>query len=172
MSEKKLPLLIGESPSAAGDRYHAFPLSGNPAKFICSIAQIDVGPKPSIGDYFWAMTEHFDTANSLERYPRKGWDAELAAKTVADLVVGYTVVVLMGRRAQQAYATSVDPRLVGAPFYEWIDPSPRWTALTDRRAVVSIPHSSWLNQLYNDPSHLDRTRSVLKEAMSRARSNA
>lgn len=51
------PLLLGEAPSRAGDRFYMVPLSGNPAVRICRIMGWDTGGEAA----YWTLVEHFET---------------------------------------------------------------------------------------------------------------
>jgi uracil-DNA glycosylase len=169
------PLLVGESPSRSGDRYWMFPLSGAVAQALCQMAWIP--PQPDYGSRYgrwtWALYDRFDCVNVVERYPYGGWPREEAASTLERVLENassdYEVVVLLGRRAQQAYVDAHVPAesvVDGLGFYEWvIDP----TSPTGRREVVALPHPSGLNRVYNDPSARRRAGVILNEAIEKAR---
>jgi hypothetical protein len=157
------PLIIGESPSRAGDRYYQFPLSGNPAKWLCGLAGIEI---PAGEAAYWSLVEHFDTANALKRFPRDGWDIESAFERVCEIVQPYDVVVLMGKRAQNSYPAK---NVVYAPLFEWNWDPWGYGPKGEPRQVAAIPHSSGLNRLNNVEENRVRTGEVLREALERAK---
>lgn len=67
--DRRRPILLGEAPSRVGDRFHMFPLSGRPAQVLCGLAGIppqDGGTR--YGRWTWALYEHFDCRNLIDRY--------------------------------------------------------------------------------------------------------
>lgn len=157
------PLVIGESPSRAGDKYYMCPLSGNPARFLCEMSGIEIEGGEAA---YWALVRNFDTANSLRRFPKDGWNAEAARERVSKLVQDYDVVVLMGKKAQAAYPTV---GVAKAPFFVWTEDPFNLGPSGKPRQVVAIPHSSGLNRMNNDPVIRDGTGRVLREALERAK---
>lgn len=161
------PLLLGESPSEQGDRFHAFPLSGSPAKYLVQAAHL---PHEG-GPYYWSLVEHFETRNALRRYPRSGrWDAGEAARQWGEFLQEERiieehrkpdgppfVVVCVGRKAAAAVGVVGDQ-----PWFEWLE----GTRLNSHFCVV--PHTSGRNRIQNDPETRTRTGAVLREAIIRA----
>lgn len=165
-----LPLLVGESPSRTGDRYHHFPLSGAVAQTLCTLAGIPpLEGESRYGRWTWALYDKFDCVNAVERFPGGAWPCRLAAKTVAGLIEPQReVVVLLGARARQAYDDAREPAaplLLGRDLFEWVadEASP-----TGRREVVCLPHPSGLNRQLNDRRVRVRMGSTLREAMEKA----
>lgn len=170
------PLLVGESPSRTGDRYYSFPLSGAVAQTLCRFAGIPPESEGSrYGRWTWALYDHFDCVNVAKRYPVGGWTSEVAAMaaerlrhTLAEASEPYEVVVLLGRRAQQAYVDMQAPAQTpvdGLDFYRWVkDPD----SDTGRLHVVVLPHPSALNRTYNDTSARQRAGRYLREAITKA----
>lgn len=150
------PLLLGECPSQAGDRYHAFPLSGAIGKRLCQWAEIQ--PKKDgtkYGQWYWALLDHFDCVNTIERYDDSvPWKPEIARARVWHYLDENPTdtVVALGIRAFDALA----PNLRGQAWGEW--------ARSAGRSVVVIPHPSGRCRLYNDPEMRDLASRVLKEA--------
>lgn len=145
-----LPLLLGEAPSKQGDRYHAFPLSGRPARVLCEAAGIPPQPEGSTyGKWTWSLYEHFDCRNLIERYAdatpwRVPTARDHARAILAELrdrdpddaptpdALGYTptaedfpppvpVIVCLGRRVQKAMALALDGDAVLKPL-KGVDP--------------------------------------------------
>lgn len=149
---------MGEAPSRAGDRYYRFPLSGAVGKRLCEFAGIEPEDEGSqYGRWYWALREHFDCLNVIERfadaYP---WRVEVARERWrvwrADEGRGTTVVVCLGNRAADAVGLGSD-----APWGGWESGG----GLT----YVKIPHPSGRNRLYNDEATRARAGVVLREAM-------
>lgn len=163
------PLLIGEMPSRTGDRYWEFPLSGVVARTLCRMA--DIPPEPAstgLGQWTWALYEHFDTINAIERHGP--WDSAVAARRLAEEIESAReVVVLLGRRPQSAYCSMQQPvrnvLLAKLDFYQW---RTDLCAPTSRREVVVIPHPSALNRLYEEPRERERAGKVLRQAIEKA----
>lgn len=154
-----LPLLLGECPSKAGDRYHDFPLSGAVGRTLCQFAGIDPEPEGSrFGRFYWALRERFDAANAIERWTEK-WDGNVARARVSRLLAdrrngsGPRTVVCLGRRA--AAAVGLPPN---APWGGW------YLLDGNVRAVV-IPHPSGRNLVLNDPEMRELAGRVLHQAM-------
>jgi hypothetical protein len=163
------PLLVGEMPSRSGDRYWEFPLSGAVAQAMCQMAGIPPQSEGSrYGRWTWALYDRFDCGNAIERY--QAWDVTAGASCLREGIQGdHEVVVLLGRRPQEAYVAMTEPAespVDGADFYEWVvDPN----SPTGRREVVVIPHPSSLNRMYNSDGNRRRAGEVLREAMDKAR---
>lgn len=165
------PLLVGESPSRSGDKYHAFPLSGAVAQTMCQMAGIPPEPDGTrYGKWTWALYEHFDTINAIERFPRHGFlIAEAAARLREEIESEREVVVLLGRKVQHAYADMTAPAeslVEYVPFFHWIVDQNSPTA---RRQVVVMPHPSALNRMYNFPAERRKAGKVLNEAIAKAK---
>jgi hypothetical protein len=178
------PLLLGESPSKSGDRYHMFPLSGRVAKTLCELAGIPPQEDGSTyGRWTWALYEHFECANLFARYAHAiPWQGDLATVNFARLIwdARFDVdrdatererprtVVCLGRKVQAAALDWFDGHLAlgGDDFYDWNIGERR----TDRGLVdlVAIPHPSGLNRLLNDPAERERCGLTLREAMERS----
>jgi len=167
-------LLVGECPSRSGDRYWEFPLSGAVAQTLCLMAGIPPEPEGSrYGRWTWALYDAFDCVNVVERHPSGGWPRQEAAttleRTLENASSDYEVVVLLGRKAQQAYVDAHEPAtspLDGADFYEWVVDT---LSPTGRREVVVLPHPSALNCIYNEISARRRSGVILNEAIEKAR---
>lgn len=153
------PLILGEAPSRAGDRYYRFPLSGAVGKRLCQFAGIEPEVEGSqYGRWYWALREQFDCLNAIERhedaYP---WRVERARRRWAAYVEENGLpetVVCLGNRAAGTVATRL-------AITEWGE----WVALAGTRAV-KIPHPSGLNRLYNDEAMRALAGRVLREAMA------
>lgn len=159
-----LPLILGEIPSYAERRYHHFPLSGAVGKRLCEFAGIlpeDEGSK--YGKWYWALREHFDCANAIERYQEK-WDQGAANQRVRELLRDPDgpppAVIALGRRA--GLALSIPPAVPWGSWWEY--------ASTDLPmfSVTRIPHPSGRNLLYNDSAMRDLAGRVLREAIEQA----
>lgn len=162
---RKKPILVGEGPSASGDRYHAFPLSGQVGKRLCTWAGIeplvrDRSMSSDYARYYWALREKFDLVNFFERWPQD-WSNDVVVpmvRTMVPLVRG-RVVVLLGARLGDAFAKQ---RVGSGGFYHWH----REDAL-DLDLTV-LPHPSGLNRMYNAEDARRVTGEMLREAVSRA----
>lgn len=165
-----LPLLIGESPSRTGDRFHHFPLSGAVAQTLCQLAGISpLEGESRYGRWTWALYERFDCENAVARYPSGEWPRERAARNVGSLIEpDRRVVVLLGRRAQTAYVDSLAPassQMLGREYFEWVEDSTPDGA----RHVVALPHPSGMNRMLNDSSIRRRMGDVLRDAQRKVR---
>lgn len=159
------PLLLGEAPSEKGDRFHAFPLSGNPAVRICKIMGWETG-----GAAYWTLIEHFDTLNAIERfadaYPwsrqraQRRWGEYLLDRYKApdfrDVPPEKLVVVCLGRKAEGAVHDGAE-----APVGVWRQ--------RGNLEFVVAPHTSGRSRLWNDPETKHVLESILREALTRAR---
>lgn len=154
------PLILGEAPSRAGDRYHAFPCSGAIGKRLCEFAGIEPDVEGSAyGKYYWPLRDRFDCLNVIERhadaYPwsvvraRERWTRYLLTRPAAEQRELLTVVAL-GRRAADAMGYHGD-------WFKWLE--------VGLLRVAVIPHPSGKNLIYNDPSARERAGQTLREAM-------
>lgn len=156
-----LPLVIGEAPSRAGDRYHHFPLSGRPAKRLCQFAGIPPEEEGSAyGKWYWAFREHFDCINAIERYgDAYPWHVEVARERVRKHLEEDPAMVVVALGVKAFDAVSVSPTFRGTPWGKWVQ--------VGIMRVVMIPHPSGRNLLYNDQKMKDLAGRVLREAMDR-----
>lgn len=162
-------LLVGEMPSRAGDRFYSFPLSGAVAQTLCQMAGVPPQTEGTrYGRWTWALYEAFGCVNALKRH--QPWSSEVAAARLRSAVEDdREVVVLLGRRPQEAYALMTEPATSSVnalEFYKWVVDG---NSPTGRRQVVVIPHPSSLNRTYNDPTERRRAGKILCEAMDKAR---
>lgn len=82
------------------------------------------------------------------------WSAPRARERAAELLVGdhpWTTIVLLGRNVASATATG----LALEPFTS--------VALPDGRFVISIPHPSGRNLVWNDPDARARARAMVRQ---------
>jgi hypothetical protein len=154
-AEPRRPLLIGEAPSRQGDRYWRFPLSGNPARVLCQLAGIPPDPESTgPGKWTWALYEHFNCVNLIERYAdAEPWSAP-RAREVARAFKLRPVNLLLGRRVAVAF------RLEDEPLFRWAD-------IGQGRRAVCLPHPSGLNRKLNDPGMREEMGRVLREVIKR-----
>lgn len=169
------PLLIGESPSASGDRFYMFPLSGQVAKTLCGlagIAPIEGGTR--YGRWTWALYDHFDCANVFARHrdatPWRAHEALLHFENI--LAAGAKrpiVVVCLGRRVQRAALDYFGDHVTydGDDFYDWN--IGEWGG--DLVDFVAIPHPSGLNRTLNDAGQRELCGATLREALTRPRAS-
>lgn len=134
-----------------------FPLSGNPARTLCTLAGLE---REGDEAWYWTLTRHFDTANTIRRYADAyPWSAVRARERVLKLMMERQggVIVAVGRKAADALEI---PRkhLWG----EWM--------LAGAYQLNVIPHPSGLNRIMNEKAMRDLTGRVLREAMDRAES--
>lgn len=153
------PLLLGEAPSKAGDRYYMVPLSGRPAEFICRL--MGWGGK---GAAYWRLTERFDTLNVIERYADAyPWRVQVARDRWTRWLVNRPeeeqrrplVVVCLGRKPAEAVGLTGD-----RPWGAWLE--------AGLLQATVVPHTSGRNLVLNDPKARDRMRETLAEAIQRA----
>lgn len=152
--EPRRPLLLGEMPSEAGDRYHMVPLSGSPAARLSVWAGLK---REGTEAWYWTLTRAFDTMNAQERYApkfdlpaaRERWTAYLMEEENYRKPV---VVICLGRWAQKAIGATE----AGEWFY-WYQAG----LLT----FVTIPHPSARNRLWNEKANKMAAQRVLREAL-------
>lgn len=152
-----LPLLIGECPSASGRRFYHFPLSGAIGKRLCEFAGIPPEDEGSqYGKWYWALLEHFDCVNTIEKYEdATPWRPEVARARVWHYLDENPtdVVIALGIRAFDALA----PNRRGQAWGEWTQSA--------GRSVTVLPHPSTRNLLYNDLAMRELAGRVLRDAM-------
>lgn len=162
------PVLLGEAPSRGGDRYHAFPLSGRPARVLCELSGIPPEPDGSTyGRWTWALYERFECRNVFERYAAATpWSAPKARDAVAEALpelVG-RVVVCLGRRVQAAVAGALQiGHAPPVPYNAW-----RMDVPGEPSRWVTIPHPSGLNRMLNDEEERVQAGIVLRAALDAA----
>lgn len=171
------PIILGEAPSKSGDRYHAFPCSGAVAELLCKMAGIAplVG-ESRYGQWTWALYDHFECENLIERWPGpQGRGSAFPDDVARPLAKAFAknnsnrVVVLLGARLRDLM---IDEQFGKPGFYSWC---PRMVVrgageiVLSPAMVVAIPHPSGLNRTLNDPAERERCGEVLREAMARAR---
>lgn len=166
-AEVRQPLLLGESPSARGDRYHAFPLSGAPAKRLLECMMVSY-----CGPAYWELVEHFETLNVMERYrdsspwsvvrARERWGRWIREEGIQEEYRRPPgdprppfVVVCVGRRAAEAVGLSPS-----RPWFDWCE--------SGTLAAVVVPHTSGRNRLNNEDRTATLTGTVLHEAIRKA----
>lgn len=179
-AEKRRPLLIGECPSQRGDQYRDFPLSGGPARVICTLAGIE---HPG-GAWFWTLIEHFEPTNIFYRHTPK-WSAPNARVHAARILEAEPrVIVCLGRKPFTAIAEALDftaarlrarggrPRTesLWGDYYNWAAPWHIKTPIAGRQRdyapwLVHVPHPSGLNRVLNDPEQRNLAGQTLREAI-------
>lgn len=164
MTDAPRPWIVGESPSRTGDRYHRFPLSGAPAKVLCTCAGFPPeGEASDLGSWTWALYDRFVTANVFKRYAdAMPWSAAEARGRALHLAIKMydaeaPAVVLLGKRVAAAFGHVL-------PFFEWDEGRPI-------RQVV-VPHPSGRNLLLNDARTRDAIGATLREAVARRQMTA
>jgi hypothetical protein len=162
------PLLVGEMPSRASDRYYQFPLSGAVAQSLCQMAGISSQEDASrYSKWTWALYESFDAINAIERHGP--WDSALAGERLAEKIESdREVVVLLGRRAHSAYVRMTAPAESNLTTLAWHEWGVDLLAPTARREVVVVPYPSALSRIYNEAAPRRRTGRVLREAIEKA----
>lgn len=124
--DRPRPILLGEAPSKAGDRYHHFPLSGRPARVLCELAGIPPQAEGSTyGRWTWALYDHFECSNVFDRYAQATpWSVPAARERAVELLnelrlrsvdpegeplaVPAPVLVCLGRKVQAAVFGALD----------------------------------------------------------------
>jgi uracil-DNA glycosylase len=160
------PLILGEAPSRTGDRYHSFPLSGHVGKRLCQWADIDPLPMDrsmasSYARWYWALAEQFQLMNFFDRYADIDWRVSFTVPRFIQATPDLhgRLVVLCGERLGAVVSRATGLRT--DQFWEWHDAA--------GYQIVTIPHPSGLNRMYNDPEAVLNTSEVLREAMDRAK---
>jgi uracil-DNA glycosylase len=168
------PVLLGEAPSKSGDRYHMFPLSGAVAQALCKMADIKpLAGESRYGQWTWALYEHFECENLIERWPgAQGRGSAFPLAVARPLAVDFVkehdgrVVVLLGSRLKSLFTVVVEN-------YVWHEKLVAYDGHGGVHQagcqVVAIPHPSGLNRVLNDQAERDRSGAVLREAIDRAR---
>lgn len=167
-----LPLLIGEAPSKSGDRYYMFPLSGAVAETLCKLAGIPPQPGGTrYGQWTWALYDHFECENLIERWPgRQGRGSAFpmdVARSKAVMMMPRMrgrVVVVLGSRLASVFTLATKGWHDKAVTYDG-----HGVVHQASCQAVAIPHPSGLNRLLNDPAEREHAGTVLREAMQRAR---
>lgn len=162
------PIIIGEGPSRSGDRYHQFPLSGQVGKRLCTWAGIEPLERnrfmtSDYARYYWALHDRFELHNFFDRFPQD-WSPRVTAPMFRedwDPVLYDRVVVLLGVRVQTVFRYAAFTR--GSEFFRW----EKCGGFEGRRCwVVTVPHPSGLNRLYNSKDVEEQTGKVLRRAMT------
>lgn len=168
------PILLGEAPSKSGDKYHMFPLSGAVAETLCKLAGIPpLAGESRYGQWTWALYDHFECENLIERWPgAQGRGAAFPLDVARPLAFAKAehemearVVVLLGARLRDLFEVPI--------FYEWQTYVQVWEE--DRKRgfrsecmVAAIPHPSGLNRMLNGGAEREKAGQVLRDAMTRA----
>lgn len=161
------PLILGEAPSASGDKYWQFPMSGAVGRRLHELAGLEVDPHgTAYGRYYWPLREQFDCVNVIQRYPGKdgrgaAFPYDRALGGVAwlyqeEILCEGRVIVLLGRRVMKCMLKG------DVEFYRWC--RTRKTGLI----MAGIPHPSGLTRLYNDPVEREKAGKILRGAIKRA----
>jgi uracil-DNA glycosylase len=157
------PLMVGESPSRTGDRYHRFPLSGAPARTLCRAAGWEPdGPASELGSWTWALYGWFETVNVFSRYAdATPWSAVIARQRAIEIVKDSRpgTIVVLGNRVAAAFGI-----LDSSNPFVWLE----WSsaAIGHSYRIVRIPHPSGRNRLLNDPAMREAVGRTLREAVS------
>lgn len=158
------PLLVGDMPSRASNRYWNTPLSGVAARTLCRAAECD---RPAAQTWTDILYSHFDCVNAQERFDK--WDQARAITRLNEVITAEReVVVLFGRRVQFAYADMTIPSsssVYHLDFYEWTVDS---LSPTGRREVVVLSPVARLQQAYKDSAWRRVAGRILREAVSKA----
>lgn len=180
MSDDRV-ILLGEAPSKSGDWAWMCPLSGDIGVRLTTWAGIKpLPPSPGLsryGRHYYALLDHFDCRNLIERYPgAQGRGAAFpmglarpAAVAMLPKIAGRRVIML-GSRVPSAFGCSVR-------LFEWVRTSVSVGAAdagypSEMRGqryaweYAVIPHPSRLNHSYNDPAMVERAKAVLRAAWS------
>jgi hypothetical protein len=164
------PLLVGDHPTRAGDRYWTQPLSGVFARNLCRIAGWE-GPSSRDVLSGWGDVLHsrFECINASQRFPHGGMNIAMASGRLSQMItVEHEIVVLLGRKVQEAYIGMTFPAespLDGADLYEWIVDS---NSPTGRREVVVLPAPAAIAKVKNDPEGRRVVGRILNEAIEKA----
>lgn len=142
------PLMVGECPSATGETFHAYPLSGAPARRLMKVAGLQAS-YAELG--FWTMHLYarFETRNLFPHHQPK-WSAP-AASARALLLPADRDLVLLGKRVAVA-VLGKDAQL-------------NTVTVQNGRTVTCIPHPSGRNRTLNSLEGLQALRRSLRAAM-------
>lgn len=164
------PLLVGDHPTRAGDRYWSQPLSGVFARHLCRIAGWE-GPSSRNALAAWtdALHERFECINAHQRFPYGGWNPHMAAGRLSQAInITHEVVVLLGPKTQAAYVGMTFPAespVEGLELFEWIvDPN----SPSGRREVVVLPAPAKISSYARIPEQRRSISRVLNEAIEKA----
>jgi uracil-DNA glycosylase len=155
--QPRKPLLLGEMPSAPGDRFYWAPLSGAPAARLSVWAGLE---REGDEAWYWTLTRAYDTMNARERHgpwslpEAQGRWAEYMLKEVPE--GERLTVVCLGRRAAEAIGARVAGDVEYSGWGEWHEVGLLQYAI--------IPHPSGRNRLYNDKAMKLLAQRVLREA--------
>lgn len=176
MTIAQLPILLGEAPSRSGDQFWMFPLSGRVAESLCGMAGIPpMAGESRYGRWTWALYDHFECMNLIERYPgAQGSGASFPMSIARAALVERLpeiegrVVVLLGARL----ARLLMPTDTSETFYQWevsypqsVGPDGELVYQARPTTMVAIPHPSGLNRMYNATQERERAGEVLRQAM-------
>lgn len=160
--------MVGESPSASGDRFWRYPLSGAPAKTLCRCAGwAPDGPASELGSWTWALYARFVTRNIFVRHadavPWSRGAAADRARAIYDEAAlmahpAPPTIVLLGRRVAAAFA--LGEYEFGRPV---VVPPLLPGAVVSR--IVVLPHPSGRNLLMNDPATREMVGAALRMAV-------
>jgi len=163
------PLILGEAPSRSGDQFWRYPLSGEAGKKLCEMAGIPPLDRPTssyYGAFYWALRSHYDVANVIQRYPGPSGRGAAFPRDLAR-------TGLMRLRAQGALSDDRVVICLGRRVQALLLPGPKvpdyyvWVRRATGMQLVTIPHPSALNVLYNDPTHQRRAGKALRSAVKR-----
>jgi hypothetical protein len=164
------PLLVGDHPTRAGDRYWTQPLSGVFARNLCRIAGWD-GPssRDDLATWTEVLYERFVCINASQRFPHGGLNVSMAAGRLSQVInLKHEVVVLLGPKVQQAYVGMTFPAespLDGAELFQWtVDPN----SPTGRREVVVLPAPAKIASCARISGQRQVIARILNEAIEKA----
>jgi hypothetical protein len=161
------PLLVGDMPTRASDRYFSLPLSGVFARTLCRIAGIS-GPssRNDLAGWTHLLYEHFECVHAIKRH--SAWDHDMAVHRLSYKIDSrHEVVVLFGRKVQKAYADMTKPAssaVANADFYEWTTDV---LSGTGRRQVLVLPAVRVIKGL--DPDGRRVVGRLVNEAIEKAK---
>jgi hypothetical protein len=164
------PLLVGDHPTRAGDRYWTQPLSGVFARNLCRIAGWE-GPssRDALSGWGDALYERFECINASQRFPHGGFNVDMAAGRLSQVITGqHEVVVLLGIKVARAYVGMSFPAesaLDGAELYEWVTDT---NSPSGRREVVVLPAPAKLAGLARISGERQTIARILNEAVEKA----
>jgi hypothetical protein len=164
------PLLVGDHPTRAGDRYWTQPLSGVFARNLCRIAGWE-GPSSRNALDSWAelLYSRFECINAWQRHPHGGFNVDMAAGRLSQVInLTHEVVVLLGARVQKAYVGMTFPAespVDDLGLFEWIvDPN----SPSGRREVVVLPAPAKLFGAARVSAQRQVISRILNEAVEKA----